>query len=151
MLAAKQVARTVGSVTAERPTAEAIAIDSDVDIVRARQHGRQLAAELGFGTADQTRLATAISELARNALKYGGGGSCVVIDESDATQIRIRVTIIDEGPGIPDIEQAMEDGFSTGKSLGAGLPGAKRLVTEMTLQSEPGHTEVSVMLERTRP
>ncbi len=118
------------------------------DIVVARSAGRGLAREIGFGSADQTRLATAISELTRNVIQYAGSGVCTVIDESADETAGIRVTVEDHGPGIPDVEQAMADGFSTSKGLGAGLPGTRRLVHEFHLESEPGHTKVTIAMAR---
>lgn len=120
------------------------------DIVAARQAGREMARELGFGSADQTRLATAISELARNALQYASEGICVVTDESDQSMLKIRVVVEDHGSGIPDIEKALENGFSTSGGLGAGLPGAKRLVQEFDIESQPGHTKVTIAVVRRR-
>lgn len=118
------------------------------DIVSARQAGRRMAVELGFGSADQTRLATAISELTSNAIRYAGGGVCIVTDQSNQGTKRAQVVVEDHGPGIPDIEQAMMDGFSTGGSLGVGLPGSRRLVHEFDVESEPGHTKVTIAMIR---
>ena len=131
---------------------EAVLEIQDKDsVVRTRQAGRDLAKRLGFGSADQTRLATAISELVRNVLQHGGGtGTCQIQNLSTAERLIIRVIVEDRGPGIADLEQAMEDGFSTGGSLGAGLPGAKRLVQEFDLKSEPGHTTVTIAISRRR-
>ena len=118
-------------------------------VVRTRQAGRDLAKRLGFGSADQTRLATAISELVRNVLVHGGGsGTCQIQDASDAERMMVRVIVEDKGPGIADVEQALEGGFSTAGSMGAGLPGAKRLVQEFDLESEPGHTTVTIAISR---
>lgn len=118
------------------------------DIVNARQTGRALARELGFGLADQTRLATAISELTTNALRYAGSGVCTIIDRSDVSGNCIQVTVEDNGPGIPNIEQAMQQGFSTGGTLGAGLPGTRRLVDEFHIESRPGRTKVVIAMRR---
>jgi serine/threonine-protein kinase RsbT len=125
-----------------------IQINVDGDIVVARSAGRELAREMGFGSADQTRLATAISELTRNVIQYAGSGVCTVIDESANETAGIRVTVEDHGPGIPDVERAMADGFSTGGGLGAGLPGTRRLVHEFSIESEPGHTKVTIAMAR---
>jgi len=127
-----------------------VKIEAKGDIIIARSRGRELAARLGFGSADQTRLATAISELARNALQYAGKGICRIIDESGRGRSAITVEIEDHGPGIPDADQAMEFGYSTGGGLGAGLPGAKRLVHDFQLSSEPGHTVVVIKMSRRR-
>ena len=125
-----------------------IEIKGHSDIVSARQAGRQMAYELGFGSADQTRLATAISELTSNAIRYAGGGVCTVTNQSDRSIKKVQVVVEDHGPGIPDIEQAMKDGFSTGGSLGVGLPGSKRLVHEFDIESRPGYTKVTIAMVR---
>jgi len=127
-----------------------IEIKAESDIIAARRVGRQMARELGFGSADQTRLATAISELTRNVIQHAGEGVCVITDELDQNRIRIRAVVEDHGPGIPDIEKAIEYGFSTVHGLGAGLPGAKRLVHEFHIESEPGHTKVIIGMSRRR-
>ncbi len=129
-------------------TETSVEINAEGDIVVARSAGRELAREIGFGSADQTRLATAISELTRNVIQYAGSGVCTVIDESADGTAGIRVTVEDHGPGIPDVEQAMADGFSTSRGLGAGLPGTRRLVHEFHLESEPGHTKVTIAMAR---
>ncbi len=125
-----------------------IEIKAHSDIVSARQAGRQMAYKLGFGSADQTRLATAISELTSNAIRYGGGGVCIVTNQSNQSTKKVQVVVEDHGPGIPDIEQAMKDGFSTGGSLGVGLPGSRRLVHEFDIESKPGHTRVTIAMMR---
>ena len=128
----------------------AVEIRVESDIVAARQAGRDLARELGFGSADQTRLATAISELARNVIRYAGRGVCTINDEADQEMMKIRVVVEDHGPGIPDVHTAMRDGFSTSNSLGVGLPAARRLVHEFDVSSEPGHTVVTMVMVRRR-
>jgi serine/threonine-protein kinase RsbT len=127
-----------------------IALKDSRDVVIARGAGREMARKLGFGPADQTRLATAISELTRNVVQHAGEGVCLVTDESNEHRISIKVVVEDHGPGISDIEQAMEYGFSTGGGLGAGLPGAKRLVHEFDIESQPGHTRVTIAMSRAR-
>lgn len=124
-----------------------VAINSSHDVIRARKLGRECARGLGLGLAAQTRLATAISELARNVLYYAGSGTCTFV-EGDPTSARQRLQVIveDRGPGIPDIEQAMSSGFSTGSSLGVGLPAARRLVHDFTLESRPGLTRVTLTM-----
>jgi len=114
-----------------------VEINREEDVVAARQVGRDTARPLGLGSADQTRLATAISELTRNVVQYAGAGACTISGESDDETTTIRVVVEDRGPGIPDPEQAMGQGFSTGGGLGAGLPGTKRLVQEFDIQSQP--------------
>jgi serine/threonine-protein kinase RsbT len=125
-----------------------IDIKEQSDIVVARQAVRHLARQLGFSLVDQTHLATAISELARNVIQHAGAGVCVITDASDHDVCRIQVVIEDHGPGIPDVDQAMRMGFSTSKGLGAGLPGAKRLVHEFEIKSEPGHTQIIIGMTR---
>ncbi len=115
-----------------------IHIVTEVDIVTARQRGRALAAELGFGSSDQALIATAISELARNILQYAGRGDVDIAAEHQDGRSGISVVATDRGPGISDVERAMQDGFSTGKGLGLGLPGTKRIMDEFDLTSEAG-------------
>lgn len=128
--------------------AKKIEILTEQDIIAARSAGRDMARDLGFGSADQTRLATAISELTRNIIQYAGKGTCTLSDISNERAITILVVAEDSGPGIEDIEQAMEFGFSTSKGLGAGLPGTKRLVSKFEIGSEPGHTVVTIKLKK---
>lgn len=125
-------------------------IENEKDVVLARSEVRALARDLGFGVANQTRLATAISELTRNVLNYAGTGRCNLTDESTTDLLSIRVVVEDEGPGIDDIDKAMEDGFTTGGSLGAGLPGTNRLVDEMTVESRPGHTKIEFTMSQVK-
>jgi serine/threonine-protein kinase RsbT len=127
-----------------------VAINAESDIIAARQAGRDTAKQLGFGLADQTRLATAISELARNIIKYAEKGECIVSDISDAKMVRVKVEVIDDGPGIGDVKKAMTDGFSTGRSLGMGLPGTKRLVHDFAIDSSSSGTKIAVGLSRPR-
>lgn len=115
-----------------------ITIVSEVDIVTARQRGRALAAELGFAGSDQALIATAISELARNILQYAGRGEVDIAVDHKNGRVGIAVVATDKGPGIPDVKKALEDGFSTGKGLGLGLPGTKRIMDEFDLTSEVG-------------
>jgi len=130
---------------------KALPLLSEADVITARAAGRELAQELGFGIADQTRLATAISELARNAVSYGETGLCTIVDDSNNAHLCIRIVVEDKGPGIADTDLALTDGFSTNRSLGAGLPGAKRLVDEFDIESQPGHTRVAISMSRARP
>jgi serine/threonine-protein kinase RsbT len=115
-----------------------IEIEQDRDIVRARHTGRELAAILGFSNTDQTLLATAISEVARNIVSYAGRGAIVLSCIEEQGRRGILITARDEGPGIDNPELAARDGYSTKKGLGVGLPGAKRLVDEFDLASAPG-------------
>lgn len=128
-----------------------VKIITEGDIVQARQVARDLAAALGFSLVDKTRIATAVSELARNVFKYGKGGRMELEAVNDAGRTGIRCVFIDQGPGIADIDAAMTPGFSTGRALGQGLPGTKRLMDEMELTSEVGKgTRVMVVKWRTR-
>lgn len=122
-----------------------VSIDREGDIVTARQKGRELAADLGFSGSDLTVIATAISEIARNIVAYAQCGEIVLTRETLHTKRGIVVVARDSGPGIPDIEQAMQDGFSTGRSLGLGLPGARRLMDEFEIESEVGKGTVITM------
>lgn len=115
-----------------------VAIEREADIVLARQAGRQLAAQLGFSTTDQTLIATAISEVARNIVVYAVHGEIVLTRAEDAGRIGIQVQAIDMGPGIDNKDLAMRDGYSTKNSLGLGLPGARRLMDDFELVSEVG-------------
>ena len=127
-----------------------VEIRDSKDVVTARQMGRKMALEKGFGSADQTRFATAISELTRNVIQYAGTGLCTTADQSDNNEIKIVTAVEDAGPGIPDIDQALKQGYSTGGGMGAGLPGTKRLVQEFDIDSVPGHTVVTIVLRRKR-
>jgi serine/threonine-protein kinase RsbT len=121
-----------------------VAIKHEEDVITARRSGREIARGLGFGLADQTRLATAISELTRNVVQYDGPGECIISDESTENLIKIRVLVEVQGPGIPDIEKALSDDFSTGDGLGMGLPAVKRLVHRFDIQSRPGQTTIVI-------
>ncbi|HXM94464.1 MAG TPA: anti-sigma regulatory factor [Candidatus Dormibacteraeota bacterium] len=122
-----------------------MAINSDQDIVAARQRGRALAGELGFSTTDSTLIATAISELARNIVSYARKGEITLKTIHGSSRHGILVVASDDGPGIPDVLQAMRDGFSTSGSLGLGLPGVRRLMDEFQITSQPGRgTTVTV-------
>jgi len=111
-------------------------VSSDADVVEAREKGRELSAELGFSSIDLTLIVTAISEVARNILLYAREGEIVLRLDADGGQRGITVVARDDGPGIPDIEMAMRDSYSTGNGLGLGLPGARRLMDEFEIESE---------------
>jgi serine/threonine-protein kinase RsbT len=117
---------------------ESLELRSASDVVTVRQVVRTRAIEVGFTLVDQTKMVTAASEIARNTIDYGGGGIARVDLINDGARRGLRVTFEDQGPGIPDIQQAMTDHFTTGKGLGLGLGGAKRLVNEFDLTSRPG-------------
>jgi serine/threonine-protein kinase RsbT len=115
-----------------------VRIQSSADIVTARQQGRSIAAEIGFSTSNLTIIATAISEIARNIVEYAKEGEAVISLINDGPRQGIQIILSDEGPGIPDTSTVMRDGFSTGRGLGIGLPGARRLMDEFEIASEVG-------------
>jgi serine/threonine-protein kinase RsbT len=120
-------------------------IRSSEDIVRVRQATRENAIAQGFSLVDQTKLVTAASELARNTLDYGGGGDVEITRLEELPRRGVRLTFIDQGPGIPDIEAALRDGFTTGGGLGLGLGGARRLCNEFSIDSTPGKgTQITI-------
>ncbi|WP_240722419.1 anti-sigma regulatory factor [Poseidonocella sp. HB161398] len=122
----------------ELPAEHIQRIERDGDVVAARQTGRRIAAEMGFGRPEQALIATAISELARNIVSYAERGSITFRAEDHAGRRGLRIVAEDRGPGIPDLAQAMSDGFSTGNSLGLGLPGTQRIMDEFDIRSIPG-------------
>jgi serine/threonine-protein kinase RsbT len=113
-------------------------IRSSDDVVRVRQEVRAKAVAVGLGLVDQTKIVTAASELARNALDYGGGGTLSISLINDGIRRGLRLVVEDKGPGIADIQQALKDGFTTGHGLGLGLSGAKRLSNEFAIESTVG-------------
>lgn len=115
-----------------------IAVKTSNDIVTARQAGRELAAKFGFTLTDITMISTAISEVARNITSYAGTGEIRVTVEDREGRRALVVQAQDQGPGIPDIARALEDGYSTGRGLGLGLPGARRLMDRLLVESAPG-------------
>ena len=117
---------------------ERVDIRQSDDVVRVRQLTRTFALEVGLSLVDQTKIVTASSELARNTLDYGGGGQVTVELIDRGGRRGVRLTFEDKGPGIADIEQALKDGFTTGKGMGLGLGGAKRLCNEFSIDSKPG-------------
>jgi serine/threonine-protein kinase RsbT len=119
-------------------SAEPLPLATSDHIVLVRQAVRLRAVELGFSLVDQTKIVTAASELARNAITHGGGGRATIEAVTDGLRRGLRLTFEDDGPGIADIELAMRDGFSTGGGLGLGLSGAKRLSNEFSIASAPG-------------
>lgn len=129
--ASAPIAKTMSSV-------ERFALQSEADIVAARQAVRQQAIRLSFSIVDQTKIVTAASELARNAVVHGGGGQMRIERVQNGARVGMRVTFEDRGPGIPDVALAMRDGFTTGTGLGLGLGGAKRLVNEFDIESAAG-------------
>jgi serine/threonine-protein kinase RsbT len=124
---------------------DVLPLRSEPDIVHARQQVRKLTVEAGFSIVDQTKLVTAASELARNAIVYGRGGEMRWELHADGLRRGVRLHFVDEGPGIADLEQAMTDGWTSGKGMGLGLSGAKRLVNEFDIETAPGRgTRVTV-------
>jgi serine/threonine-protein kinase RsbT len=113
-------------------------IAKELDMVVFRNRLKEFAVKIGMGLVNQTKLITAASELSRNMLRYAGGGVVLIEIINAQRQNGLRVTFSDTGPGIPDVAEAMKDGFSTGKSLGLGLPGAKRLVSDFDIRSTVG-------------
>ncbi|MBD1905347.1 anti-sigma regulatory factor [Trichocoleus sp. FACHB-6] len=117
---------------------ETMSINTSADVVLVRQAVRQFAVELGFSLIDQTKIVTAASELARNTLDYGGGGTVKLEALDEGIRRGLRLTFEDSGPGIPNIDLALKDGFTTGGGLGMGLSGTKRLVNEFNIVSHVG-------------
>lgn len=115
-----------------------VGVHRDADIVTARQRGRALAEELGFTRGNSTLIATAISELARNILLYAGAGEIVLEPIVDPGRPGLRVEARDDGPGIPDLQQALQDGYSTSRRLGLGLPGVRRLMDDFSIETRAG-------------
>ncbi|HVZ81019.1 MAG TPA: anti-sigma regulatory factor [bacterium] len=123
----------------------AVPIASDVDIVSAREQGRALAERIGFSQVERTVIATAISEIARNIVEHAKKGNMVLSPCQHGSRVGIQIIATDEGPGIPDVSRAMQDEYSTGKGLGLGLPGSKRLMDEFEVQSNVGKGTVVTM------
>jgi serine/threonine-protein kinase RsbT len=120
-------------------------IRSSEDVVRVRQATRERAIAQGFSLVDQTKIVTAASELARNTLEYGGGGQVEFIALNVNARAGLKLVFSDQGPGIANIEQALKDGFTSGKGLGLGLGGARRLSNEFEIDSAPGQgTRVTI-------
>jgi serine/threonine-protein kinase RsbT len=115
-----------------------IDIHGSEDVVRVRQAVRVQAVAQGFSLVDQTKLVTAASELARNAIEHGGGGRAEILALSEGAKRGLRLIVSDTGPGIADLEQALRDGFTTGNGLGLGLSGARRLSNDFAIESKPG-------------
>jgi anti-sigma regulatory factor (Ser/Thr protein kinase) len=123
-----------------------VVVRTDADVVAARQAARDLAARLGFRPVDLTLIATAVSEIVRNIVRFAGSGE-VVVELISEPRDGLRVTARDAGPGIPDVEQALRDGYSTYRGLGLGLPGARRLMDEFAIVSERGHGTTVTMIK----
>ncbi len=122
-----------------------IPIRDDTHAVVASQRAHRMAVQLGFSLVEQTSLSTAILEIARNIVKYAGRGEMVLVALTDADRVGIAVLACDDGPGIADIELALKDGFSTGRGLGLGLPGARRLMDDFDIASAQGRGTTVIM------
>lgn len=122
-----------------------VTIRSDMDIVTAREQGRCLAEKIGFTPVELTVIATAISEIARNIVEHAKAGEMFFSEYQHGLKRGIQIIARDQGPGIPDVNKAMQDEYSTGKGLGLGLPGSKRLMDEFEVQSQPGQGTVVTM------
>ncbi len=125
---------------------ETMPVRSPEDVVRVRRDVRERAVAVGFGLVDQTKLVTAASEIARNTVDYGGGGIVRIECLRQGSRRGVRLTFTDQGPGIPDIERAMTEGYTTGGGLGLGLAGAKRLSSEFHISSAPGEGTVVTLV-----
>ncbi len=124
---------------------DTLPIRTSDDVVRVRQETRTRAVEIGLGLVDQTKIVTAASELARNTLDYGGGGTVRLQIVQNGIRKGLKLTFEDKGPGIPDLELALKDGYTTGNGLGLGLSGAKRLSNDFEIESKVGEgTRVSI-------
>jgi serine/threonine-protein kinase RsbT len=133
-------------VNEQRPP-EVLEVRSDDDIVRARRSAREQAVAAGLRLVDQTKLITAVSELARNMTRYAGGGTVALSLVHNGSRRGVRAAFTDEGPGIPNVKDAMRNGYSTGNGLGLGLGGARRLVHEFEIDTAPGQgTRVTVVM-----
>jgi serine/threonine-protein kinase RsbT len=128
------------------PATEPLSIGDQSDVVRIRHAVRAAAIELGFSVVDQTKIVTAASELARNTLVHGLGGLCLIEVLQHDGRMGLKLTFQDQGPGIPDIQLALKDGYTSGAGMGLGLGGAKRLMSQFEIVSSPGNgTRVSVI------
>ncbi|WHH61368.1 anti-sigma regulatory factor [Petroclostridium sp. X23] len=115
-----------------------IHIKDEKDIVIARQRAREAAKNMKFSITDQTRIITAVSELSRNIYEYASTGTVTIEIVSNSTKRGLMISFHDEGPGIPDVEKALSEGYTTGKGMGLGLPGSKRLMDDFSITSQPG-------------
>jgi serine/threonine-protein kinase RsbT len=129
---------------------ETCGISSDADVVRVRQFARACAVTARLSLVDQTKLVTAVSELARNTLVHGGGGTALVEVVTSGARRGVRAAFADTGPGIADVSLALTDGWSSGTGLGLGLPGSKRLVDDFELRSSPGTGTTVTVVKWTR-
>lgn len=126
---------------------ETLPLYKEQEVILLRNRIKEYAVKIGMGLVNQTKLITGASELMRNMLKYAAGGTVKVEAVSKGRETGIRLVFTDKGPGITDIAQAMKDGFSTGKSLGVGLPGTRRLMNEFDIKSKPGEGTVVTVIK----
>lgn len=126
---------------------DTVQVLKETDVVFLRNRVKEVAVKIKMGLVNQTRLLTAASELVRNMMRYANGGVCIIEVVSSGRVNGVRLTFSDTGPGISDIDSAMRDGFSTGRSLGLGLPGTKRLVNEFSIKSKVGEGTVVTILK----
>ena len=125
---------------------EVVDLGRSEDVLKARRQARALASNVGFGLVDQTKIVTAVSELARNTVTHGGGGTAVFEVVANGTRRGLRIVFRDQGPGIADIDQALRDGYTTAVGLGLGLGGSRRLMNDFEISSFPGKgTTVTVV------
>ena len=122
-------------------------ISREIDVIPFRNRVKEYATKIGMSLVNQTKIITAASELARNMLKYAGGGKALIEAVSQGRENGVRITFTDEGPGIADIGLALKDGYSSGKSLGLGLPGTKRLVSEFNIESQVGKGTIVTVIK----
>ena len=127
-------------------------VSSDLDIIKVRQKGRDLAAWADFALVDQTLIATAVSEIARNIVTYARRGTIILRIEEESDRLGLVVIACDQGPGIPDVARALRDHYSTSHGLGMGLPGARRVMDDFAIESAPGEgTRITMKKWRTKP
>ncbi|MBD3615405.1 MAG: anti-sigma regulatory factor [Gracilimonas sp.] len=126
-------------------TAEVFPIGSDLDLVSIRDFGRKMAAQIGFEGSDQTLIATALSEICRNVLEYAGTGEVKIEPDKDKNSEGILITVTDTGPGIEDVRKALQEGYSTGRGMGIGLPGTKRIMDKFEIHSNIGKGTTVIM------
>jgi serine/threonine-protein kinase RsbT len=126
---------------------DTIQVLKEQDVVFLKNRVKETAVKIKMGLVNQTRLLTAASELVRNMMRYAGGGVCIIEVVSSGRTNGVRLTFSDKGPGIPNIAEAMRDGFSTGRSLGLGLPGTKRLMSEFDIKSKVGEGTVVTIIK----
>jgi len=122
----------------QRASRLSLPLRTDEDVVHLRKHVRERAVGIGLSLVDQTKLVTAASELARNTIKYGGGGEAHLDELADGVRKGVGLIFVDDGPGIPDLDLALRDGYTTGGGLGLGLSGSKRLCDEFVIDTRPG-------------